>query len=114
MMKTRVAVFFGGRSPEHDVSIVTGLQAMEALDGDRFSSFPVYVALDGKWFVGDELRKRSSYIPKENTLKTLEGVTLDLWPNVDGRGRLLHTKSGGMFSKPKPIEFDVALLAFHG
>lgn len=113
-MKTRVAVFFGGRSPEHDISVITGLQALEALDGDRFDSFPVYVAPDGKWFFGDALRSRSTYIPRENTLKTLEGVTLDLWPTVEGRGRLLPVKSGGLFSKPKVIEFDVALLAFHG
>jgi D-alanine-D-alanine ligase len=113
-MKTRVAVFFGGRSPEHDISVITGLQALEALDGDRFDSFPVYVAPDGKWFLGDALRSRSSYIPRDNTLKTLEGVTLDLWPTVEGRGRLLPVKAGGLFSKPKIIEFDVALLAFHG
>ncbi len=113
-MKTRVAVFFGGRSPEHDVSIVTGLQAMEALDQDRFSSFPVYVATDGKWFVGDALRSRGNYIPRESTIKSLESVTLDLWPNVEGRGRLLPVKPGGLFGKPKAIEFDVALLAFHG
>lgn len=113
-MKTRVAVFFGGRSPEHDISVITGLQALEALDGDRFDSFPVYVAPDGKWFLGDALRSRTTYIPRENTLKTLEGVTLDLWPTVEGRGRLLPVKSGGLFSKPKVIEFEVALLAFHG
>src|SRR3954470_13505098 len=113
-MKTRVAVFLGGRSPEHDVSVITGLQALEALDGDRFDSFPVYVAPDGKWFLGDALRSRSSYIPRENTLKSLEGVTLDLWPTVEGRGRLLPVKAGGLFSKPKVIEFDVALLSFHG
>jgi len=113
-MKTRVAVFFGGRSPEHDISVITGLQALEALDGDRFDSFPVYVAPDGKWFLGDALRSRSTYIPRENTLKTLEGVTLDLWPTVEGRGRLLPVKSGGLFSKSRVIEFDVALLAFHG
>ena len=87
-MKTRVAVFFGGRSPEHDISVITGLQALEALDGDRFSSFPVYVAPDGKWFLGDALRSRTAYIPRENTLKTLEGVTLDLWPSVEGRGSI--------------------------
>ncbi len=113
-MKTRVAVFFGGRSPEHDVSIVTGLQAMEALDQDRFSSFPVYVAIDGKWFIGEELRRRGNYLPRDPAAKTLGGVTLDLWPNVDGKGRLLPTKPAGVFSKPKPVEFDVALLAFHG
>ena len=113
-MKQRVAVFFGGRSPEHDVSIVTGLQALEALDQDRFSSFPVYVATDGKWFTGDALRNRANYLPKETTLKGLEAVLLDLSPNVDGRGRLLPVKAGGLFAKPKPIEFDVALFAFHG
>jgi D-alanine-D-alanine ligase len=113
-MKTRVAVLFGGRSPEHDISVITGLQALEALDGDRFDSFPVYVAPDGKWFLGDALRSRSTYIPRESTLKTLEGVTLDLWPSVEGRGRLLPVKTGGLFSKPKIVEFDVALLAFHG
>jgi D-alanine-D-alanine ligase len=113
-MKTRVAVFFGGRSPEHDVSVVTGLQALEALDQDRFSSFPVYVATDGKWFTGDALRSRASYLPKEPILKSLEPVLLDSSPNVDGRGRLLPLKSGGLFAKPKPVEFDVALFAFHG
>lgn len=113
-MKTRVAVFFGGRSPEHDVSIVTGLQALEALDQGRFDSFPVYVASDGKWLTGDSLRNRFNYLPKETTLKTLKTVALDLSPNVDGRGRLLPTKTGGVFNRPKPIEFDVALLAFHG
>ncbi len=113
-MKTRVAVFFGGRSPEHDVSIVTGLQALQALDQDRFSSFPVYVASDGKWFTGEALRQRGSYIPKDAILKTLEGVTLDVWPNVDGRGRLLPVKAPGVFAKPKAVEFDIALLAFHG
>ena len=113
-MKTRVAVFFGGRSPEHDVSVVTGLQALEALDQDRFSSFPVYVATDGKWFLGDALRSRSNYLPKEAVLKSLEQVVLDATPNIDGRGRLLPTKQGGLFAKPKPVEFDAALFAFHG
>lgn len=112
-MKMRVAVFFGGRSPEHDVSIVTGLQAIEALDQERFSPFPVYVAPDGKWFTGDALRQRSNYLLKEHVLRTLEPVILDLSPAVDGRGRLLPSKAG-LFSKPKPIEFDVALLALHG
>ncbi len=113
-MKTRVAVFFGGRSPEHDVSIVTGLQALEALDQDRFSSFPVYVATDGKWFTGDALRNRANYLPKEATLKSLEAVLLDASPSIDGRGRLLPLKPGNLFAKSKPIEFDAALFAFHG
>jgi D-alanine-D-alanine ligase len=114
MMKTRGAVFFGGRSPEHDVSIVTGLQALAALDGERFSSFPVYVSTEGEWFLGDALRDRVNYLPKDAVLKSLEPVTLATTPTVDGQGRLIPLKAGGLFSKPKTTEFDVALLAFHG
>jgi D-alanine-D-alanine ligase len=37
--ETRVAVFLGGRSPEHDVSVITGLQALKAVDQQRFVAF---------------------------------------------------------------------------
>ena len=40
MAKTRVAVLFGGRSPEHDVSVITGLQALNALDQRAFDAVP--------------------------------------------------------------------------
>ena len=112
MSKTRVAVLFGGRSPEHDVSVVSGLQALNALDGARYEGFPVYVATDGAWLVGEALRNRASYIPDETARKALTRVDLDL---SAGRGRLVPRASGGIFSrKSVPIEFDVALLAFHG
>jgi D-alanine-D-alanine ligase len=112
-MKTRVAVFFGGRSPEHDVSIVTGLQVLEALDQERFDAFPVYVALDGEWLLGDALRSNASYLPRGRTAATLRSVTLDLRPNVDGIGRLVP-RDRTRWSAPEDVAFDVALLAFHG
>ncbi|MEJ2116751.1 MAG: D-alanine--D-alanine ligase, partial [Alphaproteobacteria bacterium] len=113
-MKTRVAVFFGGRSPEHDVSIVTGLQAMEALDQQVYESFPVYIAAGGEWWVGEHLRDRANYIPSEQMLKSLDAVTLDVGANPDGVGRLISKRGGGLLGKRKAVEFDVALLAFHG
>src|SRR5204863_9630178 len=51
--ETRVAVFLGGRSPEHDVSVITGLQALKAIDQERFVPFPVYVTPRGEWLVGE-------------------------------------------------------------
>jgi len=113
-MKTRVAVFYGGRSPEHDVSIYTGLNALESLDQERYSAFPVYVSPAGDWLVGEQLRSRSIYIPQGPGHDGLESVSLDVCPNVEGRGCLLPRRNAGLFSKPKIIEFDVALLAFHG
>ena len=48
----RVGVVFGGRSVEHDVSIITGLQACEELDA-RHQPVPLYIDREGRWFTGD-------------------------------------------------------------
>jgi D-alanine-D-alanine ligase len=110
-MKTRIAVFLGGRSPEHDVSVVTGLQAMQALDQTRFDAFVVYVTTDGDWLVGPGLDDRRSYIPDAQIRAKLSEVTLDI--AAGGGGRLVARKAG-LFSRRPPVEFDVALPAFHG
>ena len=112
-MKTRVAVLFGGRSPEHDVSIATGLQALKAFDTARFAPFPVYVTTDGDWLVGAALSESKNYLPKGEVLNSLQSVTLDVRPQTSGVGRLIPNRTG-MFSKPQTIEFDVAFCAFHG
>ncbi|OLE33191.1 MAG: D-alanine--D-alanine ligase [Alphaproteobacteria bacterium 13_1_20CM_3_64_12] len=109
--ETRVAVFLGGRSPEHDVSVITGLQALKAIDQDRFVAFPVYVTPRGEWLVGESLSERRSYLPDARTRGELAEVTLSL--GEPGRGVLVPKRSG-LFSRRPPFEFDAAVLAFHG
>lgn len=109
--KKRVAVFFGGRSPEHDVSVVSGLQAMNAIDQTRYAPFPVYIAPDGEWLVGQLLRDRANYMLDASALKQVTPVTIDV--RADRKGVLIPKKSG-LFGGAKPIEFDVALPVFHG
>jgi D-alanine-D-alanine ligase len=108
--KKRIAVLFGGRSPEHDVSIVTGLQILGALDRTRYEAFPVYITPDGIWLTGDVLRKREHYMLDKNNRKAAQEVMLDV--TAGKTGRLLPKKSG-LFGG-KVIEFDVALPSFHG
>ena len=108
---TRVAVLLGGRSPEHDVSVITGLQALQAIDQQRFAAFPVYVNPRGQWFVGEALAERRNYLPDARTQNELTEVTLSL--GEPGKG-LLVPKRPGLFGRRAPIEFDVALPAFHG
>jgi len=110
-MKTRIAVFLGGRSPEHDVSVVTGLQALQALDQSRFDAFVVYVTPQGDWLTGPGLADRRNYLPDPQLRARLSEVTLDI--AAGGAARLAARKSG-LFSRRGPVEFDVALLAFHG
>lgn len=111
-MKKRIAVCFGGRSPEHDVSVITGLQVLEAVDATKYDAFPVYISADGKWYVGDVLRERNNYFLDHENLKKVTQVTLDITAGAEGR--FVALEKGGMFSKTKSFAFDVALLAFHG
>ncbi len=109
--KQVIAVFFGGRSPEHDVSIVTGLQAAEAVDPALYEVIPVYITARGEFLTGEDLLSRDTYIPGPSARQNLSEVHLDLTPG--DRGRLM-TAGGSLFQRPKTIEFDTALLAFHG
>ena len=115
MEKKRIAVFFGGRSPEHDVSVISGLQVLQALDQTKYEAFPVYITTDGKWLVGDILRDRANYLLDKNAYKKVTEVTLDVTfqDNVGKKGALL-TKKSMFFSSLKVEEFDVAIPVFHG
>jgi D-alanine-D-alanine ligase len=109
--KKKVAVLFGGRSPEHDVSIVTALQVMEALDPDLFDPIPVYVSTKGEWFTGDALRERGVYLPGPAEMERLTPVTLKLGA---GGAPALESAPSGMFRKATRIELDFAFPSFHG
>ncbi|MER2519385.1 MAG: D-alanine--D-alanine ligase [Bdellovibrionales bacterium] len=110
--KTRVLVLFGGRSPEHDVSIISGLQAMAALDPERYEAIPLYIAPDGAWLVGEALRERGFYIPsEEQRAEKLTPVTLNLTP---GKTPYLVTRPRSVWQKARTIPFDVAMPVFHG
>ncbi len=114
MTKKTIAVFFGGRSPEHDVSVVSALQVMSALDRSLYDVVPVYLATDGRWWTGEPLMQRDAYLPTPELLATLTQVSLDM--TAHGRPTLLSPNIS-MFNfgkKAKPIEFDVALPCFHG
>jgi D-alanine-D-alanine ligase len=111
-MRTRVAVIFGGRSPEHDVSVKTGLQALHALDQRLYDPFPVYIGLDGVWWIGESLWRDALYIPDP---KGLTAVSLAPRPDRKPGGRLAGQRRRGLFAgKAAAEDFDVALLALHG
>ena len=48
--KPNIAILFGGISPEHEVSIITGIQILNALDQDKYNSIPIYVSKTGEWY----------------------------------------------------------------
>ena len=116
--RTRVAVLFGGRSPEHEVSISTALEAIRALDARRFEAIPVYIAQDGSWHTGPALLERAFYQGLPGTLDQVMQVMLPADPRVgalveasEKPASLLKRLSGGP-ARRHPI--DVVLPALHG
>jgi D-alanine-D-alanine ligase len=106
----RVGVAFGGRSVEHDVSIITGLQAVEVLS-ERHRPLPIYISRSGSWYAGEELRDMAAY--RTGEAPEAPEVSFDLH-----RGRLMPLGGGGSLlrsaRRPAPIELDVIVLATHG
>lgn len=110
-MKKNVAVVFGGRSPEHDVSVVTGLQVLSAIDTELYNAFPLYIAVDGTWYIGDALRRKSNFLPKGKALDALTPVT----PSPTRLGRLTLGYAGSGWSrKSESLDVDIVVPAFHG
>ena len=52
-MKIRVGVFFGGKSVEHEISVISAMQAIAALDMSKYDIIPVYISKDAKFYTGD-------------------------------------------------------------
>ena len=112
--KKAVAVLFGGRSAEHEISIITALEIIGALDVERYHVIPVYIDPRGVWFTGNELLKKDFYRKGQGALDSLKQVILS---PVPGAGGLIVTNSkaslfGG--AKKEIIPVDVFFPAFHG
>ena len=81
--KTRVAVVFGGRSGEHDVSRHSAESVLANLDRDRYEIVPVRITRDGIWRVGDD--------GHDDELLAVPGESTDLWRSMAGAVDLLRT-----------------------
>jgi len=108
MNKLRVAVIFGGKSPEHEVSIITAVQAMASMPKE-YETIPIYVSKAGKLYTGDHLKSITSYQNMPLLEKMAETVSLPSSPtNIT-----LSSDKPSIFKKySKP--FDVIFPIFHG
>jgi len=112
-MKQRLAIIFGSRSCEHDVSIITGIQALNAVNLQKYEAEPVYIANDGQWYMGDALKDITFYRafdPKKAVAVSPagEGGKLAFYRRPDGKLKILSRGEAAHYTA------DVALLALHG
>ena len=57
----KLGVIFGGETVEHEVSIISAVQAMENIDTDKYEIVPIYITKDRVWYTGHMLRDMSIY-----------------------------------------------------
>ena len=112
-----VGVAFGGVAPEHEVSVISALQAAAALDREQYRPVPIYIAKDGRWYTGEALLDLERYAELDEVLA--EAVPVCVAPGQLGTLRLIeepkestleHLRSG----PPRRWAVDVMLLGFHG
>lgn len=109
-MKTTVAVFFGGRSVEHEVSIISGIQACQALNRMKYDALPLYISKDNKFYIGEHMGEIESY---KNLTACLEKATRVLMVPQDGRVVLVRYPSKKLGNNVVG-GFDVAMPVVHG
>ena len=115
MSKMNIAVFFGSRSCEHDVSIVSALQCMEATKAAGFEVTPVYISRDGLWYTGAPLENIETFREFNPMNKGITRVTLDVTANA-GDLWAWPPQRAGLFAKvPAPLcHIDCVIPVFHG
>lgn len=111
-MKTNIGVFFGGRSTEHEISVISANQAINAIDKSKYDVTPVYITKDGKWFTGAPLLELKNFRDIPALLKQCEPVYMR---PIFGDYNLYYTNPKGMFGK-KTVEckLDVVIPVLHG
>lgn len=107
-MKINVAVFFGGRSTEHEISCISANQVLHALDREKYEVLPIYISRENEFYIGEELFDLANY---SGFLKDPASVLKKVSLYKDGN-RVYVKQVNGLFRKPQPI--DVAFPVVHG
>lgn len=110
-MKLNVGVFFGGKATEHEVSVISAIQAIENMDRDKYDIIPVYISKDEKFYTGEALLNMNNYKQLDVLLSKCQQVAFEK-ATTTNQLNLLKAPSG-FFSK-KLASIDVIFPILHG
>jgi len=106
-MKIRVGVIFGGESVEHEVSVISAIQAMNKMDSEKYDIIPIYITKDREWYTGEMLKEIETYSDPGLIKRYAKNVVL-----YEKDGRFLLQNKKGLRGIVK--EIDLAFPIVHG
>jgi len=106
-MKIKVGVIFGGESVEHEVSIISAVQAMANLDQEKYDIVPIYISKEKEWYTGRALLNIENY----QDLASIKSYTKNVVLYAKNNHFVLQTK--GLFKRVID-EIDLAFPIVHG
>ena len=109
-MKRQVAFVFGGESVEHEISIITGIQALLSFENEKCEVFALYIAKDGAMYVGDVLNDIENFKDLGAIKENAQRVILVR----EGKRTKLIGYPFKRLSKGFEREIDLAFLCVHG
>ena len=109
-MKIKLAVLFGGKSVEHEISVISALQAMDNMDAEKYEIIPVYITKQNDFYTGNILRDIQKYRDIPKLLAEAVRVT---FVSENGKTRLERVPAK-KFGSNIISEIDVAFPIVHG
>ena len=107
-MKIRVGIIFGGESVEHEVSVISALQAIKSINKEKYEVVPIYISKEKYWYTGDNLLEIENYKNLNELTNNAKEVTLCKMGN---EFCLLNTRG---IVKKIVDKIDVAFPIVHG
>lgn len=109
-MKIKLGVFFGGKSVEHEIAIITANQAMTSLNKEKYEIIPIYISKNGKMYTGEKLFDLKEYRDLDKLIKSCEEVVC---VNDGNKAKVLRVNSR-ILSKNVLNTIEVAFPIMHG
>ena len=106
-MKIKLGVIFGGVSVEHEVSVISAIQAMKNIDSNRYDIIAIYITKDGEWYTGEMLKDIKIYSDMDLLKRYASQVVL-----YKRDGRFVLQSKG--FLKREITEVDICFPIMHG
>ena len=107
-MKTVIGVFFGGKSVEHEVSIISALQVIENLDKEKYDIVSIYISKDNKFYSSEFLSDINRYKDLDEIVRLSDEVYF-----THENGSLLVNKKDGILKKVL-FKIDIVFPVVHG